>query len=59
MLFRRRVTGVVESDDDGDLVKDGTSENRRVGIGEAAERKKVFTLNLSIALSVILVQPGI
>ena len=48
MLFRRRVTGVVE--------RDGTSENRRVGIGDAAERKKVFTLSLSIALCAVLVQ---
>ena len=52
MLFRRRVTGVVDSDDDGDFVNGSTSENRRVGIGEAAERKKLFTLNLSIVLTV-------
>ena len=48
MLFRRRAAGVLVGDNEFDLVNGGTSEKRRVGLAEAAERNNVFTLSLSI-----------
>lgn len=49
MLFRRKPVGVwVGDEDEFDLVNGGTSENRRVGFDEAAERNNVFTPSLSI-----------
>lgn len=47
--MRRVFVGV--DDGDEDFVNGGTSENRRVGIGEEVGRNKVFTLNLSIGIS--------
>jgi hypothetical protein len=46
ILFRRTFDG----DDGVDFVNGGTSEKRRVGTGEAAERNNVFIFNLSINL---------
>ncbi len=49
ILLRRRLVGVFAGDEGVDLVNGGTSEKRRVGIGEAAERNNVLTLSLSIS----------
>ena len=50
ILFRRRLDGVDVGDDDGvDFVNGGTSESRRTGFADAAERNIEFTLSLSMA----------
>jgi hypothetical protein len=51
ILLRRGLVGVV---DDADLVNDGTSERRRVGVDEVADRNNVLILSLSIDLSCLI-----
>jgi len=48
ILFRRRVVGVDVGEDEFDFVNGGTSENRRVGLGDDGERNNVFIFNLSM-----------
>ncbi len=48
ILLRRRVVGVDDGDDGVDFVNGGTSENRRVGFDEGADRNNVLIFNLSI-----------
>ena len=50
-ILLRRSIGVVDGDEGVDLVNGGTSEKRRVGTGEAADRNNVLTLSLSIVFS--------
>lgn len=48
ILLRRRALGVDVGDDWLGLVNGGTNDNRRAVFGEGPERKRLFTLNLSI-----------
>ena len=48
ILVRRRVVGVDVGEDEFDFVNGGTSENRRVGLGDDGERNNVFIFNLSM-----------
>jgi hypothetical protein len=41
ILLRRRVIGVGAGDDGVDFVNGGTSENRRVGLGEGVDKNNV------------------
>ncbi len=51
ILLRRRVIGVGAGDDGVDFVNGGTSENRRVGLGEGVDKNNVWTFNLFIILT--------
>ena len=48
ILFRRCVVGVELGDGGFDFAKGGTRDRRRIEFGDGAERKRVFTLSLSI-----------
>ena len=49
ILFRRWLVGVEVGDDGFDLANGGTRESRRIEFGDGAERKRLFTLSLSMS----------
>ena len=50
ILFRRCVVGVEFGDEGFDFANGGTRERRRIEFGDGAERKRLFTLSLSIVV---------